>query len=267
MKRNTVILQTGIFLIGILFFSVLVSTAMFVFDVPISEVNIVIAILCSAAACFFVCGREWRKTAAAIFFSLIIMAVCVYINTIFYDWSYDGNTYHKSMIGLLKHGWNPLYMSFFDYAKLHFPQIAATQSWYDAYPKAAEIYAACLYALTNTIEAGKSQNLISAIATILIAYSYLRTLEGLRWWQALVCSLLLVINPISISQMFTYYNDGYLWNTILICIIACLYITLTKAKQRKSIDYYLIFLCINTGFNIKFSAIIFFAIFCLALFV
>lgn len=257
-------MQTGIFLIGIPFFSLLVSTVLFVFGLQIFKANIIIAIVCSAVACYFVGGKEWRKTTLAVVSGLAIFAVCVFINTLFYDWSYDGNTYHKSMIGLLKNGWNPLYMSFFDYADLHFPQIHAVQTWYDAYPKVAEIYAACLYAVTNSIEAGKSQNLLAAVATTLIAYSYLRTLDGFKWWQALVCAGLFAINPISISQMFTYYVDGYLWDLILLCLIACTYITLTKGKESKSLEYYLIFLCINIGFNVKFSAIIFFGMFCLA---
>lgn len=103
--------------------------------------------------CHLFMGRSAKYTFAAVVIGILILFLSVIVCSGFYDWSYDGNTYHKSMIGALKYGWNPLYETFYDFAHDHLDFLSTrTNTWYDAYPKGTEIWGARVYALTNHIE-------------------------------------------------------------------------------------------------------------------
>ena len=151
--KRRILFSTGTFLLGCIFFTILVSTVLFTLRFPIHSINIGIAIVLSAIMCHLFMGRSAKYTFAAVVIGILILFLSVIVCSGFYDWSYDGNTYHKSMIGALKYGWNPLYDTFYDFAHDHLDFLSTrTNTWYDAYPKGTEIWGACVYALTNHIE-------------------------------------------------------------------------------------------------------------------
>ena len=82
------------------------------------------------------------------------------------------------MTAMLKNGWNPVYLSFYDFVdrtKFTFLE-DITGTWYDAYPKASETWGACIYIITNNIEGGKSFNFVSMTATFCIFFGFLYNL-------------------------------------------------------------------------------------------
>lgn len=268
MKKTNIsyILLQGIFLVSVIFFALLVSSILFMFHISITQANLILAVLCSVLVTFYFSGYSIKKTAITTAVCLLIMAACMFVCMRVYDWSWDGNTYHKSMVGLLKNGWNPLLNSFFDYAAAHFPFINDVSPWYDAYPKGSEIWGACVYFFSKNIEAGKCFNLLSVIALFCICYALLNETNKLKKWQTFCCVFAAVLNPIIVVQCFTYYVDGLLGEILLLCFVSLVYLTFYKHGKYVTECWYLIFASINIGFNVKFSAIIFFAILCLTFF-
>lgn len=266
-KKQNMSLFVGMFLLGVIMFTILVSTSFLVFKVPINVFNMPLAVILSAAAVYIFGNKSFKTTAivAGIGVAIIIAsaAICFFV----YDWSWDGNTYHKSMLAFLEDGWNPFYNSFYEYADANFKFLSEEyRTWYDAYPKGLEIFGACLYKITGNIEVGKCYNLIGTVSAGLVTYAMLGEKGGLKAWQKGVGALLFALNPVMLSQMFTYYNDGFLFSTILICIFACFYLTFFENGQFSPSCYFLVFSAIGVGFNTKFSGVIFFAMPCGLLF-
>lgn len=264
--RDKCFLYTGIFLINLIVFPVLVSTLCFILGISVNECNFILAVLLNVVMILIV-GRDNKKdTAYAMIAGITIALVVMYICGHTYDWSFDGNTYHKSMIGLLKNGWNPLRQTFYEFAEKFDFLDKVYETWYDAYPKGVEIWAACIYYIVGDIEVGKAYTLLSVIGVGLIIYVLIGEIEILRDRERCLLTLMSVLNPVVISQCFTYYVDAFMWEMLLLFIVALLYISATRDQKYESHCLYLIFISIVIGFNIKFSAIIFWGIFGIVMF-
>lgn len=260
-------LGTGLFLLSFMLLGLMLSTLLFCVGIPIGKAHLFISAAISLIVTYLLMGKSWKYACVCAGIALFIVFAAVMVCICVYDRSWDGNAYHKDMIAFLRHGWNPLRQTFYDFADEKFPLLSAFDSNYlDAYPKGTEILAACMYAITGNIEAGKFINIITIVSLVLIAYWALREVE-LKTWQAAICAGLLAINPVTISQIFTFYIDGLMWNLVLLCAIGCLGLTFFKDEKHNWICYYLIFATINIGFNTKFSAVIFFALLCGSIFV
>ena len=260
------LLALGLFLLNILFFTLVLSTLLFMVGVPVSRFHLPAAVLAAAAVSFLFCRRSWRKFAVPLLVGLAVLGLCILLAGYVEDWSWDGNRYHKGITGALCWGWNPLRESFYRFAE-PFPFLEhCVDTWYDAYPKASELFAACVHSFTHNIEAGKSFNLLSIAALFFLSWGMLAHSGLLKHWQSVICAGLLVLTPVSTSQIFTYYNDGFLANMLLLCLIGLLYLTLEPEGGLRPLAGYGIFVSISMGFNIKFSATLFFAVLCLTFF-
>ena len=248
-------LQIGTFLINTMFFSLIISAGLFLLNIPITQINIILAILCSMIVCYYQNDKNGKELLITSICSVLILCVIVAICNHSFDNSWDGNAYHKNMTGFLANGWNPLKISFYDFADANYPFAAMlTATWLDAYPKGTEIFAACIYSITGNIEGGKCFNLLGTIGTGLISYSFLTEVLHLKYVQAFICAGALVLNPVMLSQMLTYYVDGFLWQIFLITICCVLYLTLYKERQWVMYCYYMLIVSITIGLNLKFSA-------------
>jgi len=266
-QQNNYILLQGIFLISVLFFSLLVSSLLFMFRIPISNVNLLLAVLCSVAVTFYFSDKSIKKTAITAAVGLVIIVACVFLCMHVYDLSWDGNSYRKARTGLLKYGWNPLYETFFEYQEkinLSGMEVNNSREWYDTSPKASEIIAANFYAVTNDIEAGKCYTILVSMALFFICYAFLNETQRLKKWQILCCALFCVLNPVALSMCVTNYNDAFLTTMILLCLVALFYLTFYEKQKYDLLSWYFIFISINIGFNIKLSMPLFLAILCLS---
>ena len=256
----------GIFIFNIILFTVVFSTVIYVFGGSISKINICLGVIASIIFCFFTTKKSVKETVVISAFSVLILILLILLCSNTFDWTVDGNVYRKSMTGLLKLGWNPLYETFYSAAEPYEFLDGCTQTWYDAYPKATEIFAASVYSFTGNIESGKCFTLLAMFGAFALCASYFIRTGKLKKWQSVLCSLLCVFNPVNLAQCFTFYNDAFLGILLLICVAAMMNLTFFEHKKTCLIDYWLIFLTINLGLNSKFSALIFFAILCLAFF-
>ena len=183
----------------------------------------------------------------------LILLFTIFIASKTYDLSWDGNSYHKTAVGELKNGWNPLYESIEDFnaSESNVLKLAGTHEiWCNHYAKGQWIFAANIYSITNNIESGKCINILAMISILLISLSYFINKTNL--FLSIIISLLLSINPITLMQMFTYYNDMLIYSFIIILIL-CMQ-NIIENKNVK-INYLLLFLSICILINIKFTGL------------
>jgi hypothetical protein len=182
----------------------------------------------------------------------------VFISGKIYDLSYDGNAYHKDAIALLKNGWNPVYESSEDFYKrsdLRDQEFINSHAlWEDHYAKAGWIVGSSIYINTNNIETGKAINLLMMFVcfSLIFSYLYIRLKSILL---PFVIALLAAVNPISIVQVFSFYNDGLLGMTLFALITAMVMFYDKKRKISDSEAYIWIFSLLVICVNIKFTGL------------
>lgn len=253
-------LMIGFFLLNTLFLPVVLSTILFIMRISVQAWVFPLSVVLSGILTYIILKKDGKKTIITLLCGILCIAFALLICAKTYDFSWDGNAYHKSITGLLKYGWNPLRETFYSYAE-KFPFLAQEkETWYDAYPKATELWAAVVYATLNNIEIGKAFNILSMFALIFVCWSLLYETNVLKKWQSLLCATAFSINIVILIQCLTYYNDGFLWEMILLFLASLIYLTFYESGRFKNICYYFIFLSINMGLNTKFSGVIFFGL-------
>lgn len=252
---------------------------------------------------FLTLKKETSKKTSIILLStyLILLVVLPFIYTRTYDLTIDGNSYHKTAIAFIKNGWNPLYEKSTEFQKNN-PEVVPidkktkTDLWIEHYPKATWISSAIMYDMTGSIESGKAITLIFSIMLFIISYNCLQMILSRGW--AVAFSILVVLNPITLSQIFTYYVDSimgicfamellllflvnpmekqnkFLWIAIagvctiftnlkytgLLCsgVIAAVFYFYWLLKYRKEKQFWLRFRNITFHFTVVFTIAIFF---------
>lgn len=263
-KKPTMIL--GIFLLNCLWLPVIIASIFFivggVITPAVALIALVVAIIINIAL-----YKEHKKEIII----LCLIGICIVVISILvcgysFDWGYDSNTYHKSVAGLLADGWNPLKMTFYEFAsKYNFLQ-DITEPWYDSYPKATEIFQAVIYSLTNNIEMGKAYNIISIFSAFFICYSYIDEIKYLKKIDSIFLSIICAMNPVILIQSLTAYNDGFLWELVLLFGVALVYITLENTGKYKELSFYIIFATVSLGLNVKYSGLLFFGMLGISIF-
>ena len=251
------VLALGISIVLFVFNNLLISTILFISKCSITKWNFLIATFLTLITYVIYMKKNNYKLLEKIVFPiilLIIIAGSIMFSTLLYDNSWDGASYHKTAIGELKNGWNPVYENIEDFNKSENNKIKLTNShelWANHYAKAYWIFAANAYALTNNIESGKMLQIVTIIATFLISYSLIN--EKLKKTYSIIISLLLAFNPVMIYQIATFYNDGLLGNYVIILLILLLSIFDNPEKNMKLEKWFLYFLVLSILINIKFT--------------
>ena len=248
--------DVGILIILFIFMIIFIDSILFIFNISISKINFIVALIFtfSFSIIYFVKKKNsiWDVIIKLLLFSILFLfSLFVARNT--YDLSWDGNSYHKTAIGELKNGWNPLYERIEDFnsSEDNSLQLADTHDiWTNHYAKGQWIFAATIYDLTNNIESGKCINFLAIIAVLLIAFSYF--ISKISLLLSVIISFILALNPITIMQMFTYYNDLLVYSFIIIMLILMQNILDNKDKQ---INYIALFLTLCILINIKFTGL------------
>ncbi len=139
---------------------------------------------------------------------LLIGAIAIIFATVTIDTTYDGCSYHKMAIGLLKNGWNPIYDSHKVFEKIG--MYGEEHSlWINHYANGQWIISAIFYSVTGNIESGKAFAMLSYVALFgIINYYFSKKCEKRK--VALAISVLATFSPVICSQFTTYYVDGVL---------------------------------------------------------
>ena len=242
-----------------LFFAV--STYLLLAKIPITAFNFIACYLLGLAYLFFSDRKNFVKSLAL---STLILTVPMIFCNFIWDYSWDGNAYHKLSVGLLKNGWNPIYQTIYEAISDAgvFAEGTANAAFYDGYPKASYIIGACIYAFTGKIEAGKAYNLFAMISAFGIVYFVCKNTLSLKKIQSGIIAFVLCCNTVTASQAITYYNDGLLQSLVFIVCAVLFY--LYKTDERKiSLVHFIIAISIIIGVNLKYSAMLLFFLPCL----
>lgn len=201
--------------------------------------------------------KSLKKRLITIVSYLLILLVLPFIYNKTYDLTVDGNSYHKTAIAFIKNGWNPIYESSREFQKNNNEVVKIAKDskidlWIEHYPKATWILAANIYNMTGNIESGKCITLIFSIMLLIISYNCLSKILDKKW--TIILSALIVLNPITLGQLFSYYVDG-LMGIFFAIEILLLFLIKPLEKQNKWIWLSLISIC-TIFTNLKFTGLL-----------
>lgn len=152
----------GIFLLWWMTGIVVITPILFAIGISISYLNVVCPFLIVAFIFFGKNKYGFWKNIFIVGCSVVIVIVIMMSCGSVFDQTWDGAAYHKTAVGLLKEGWNPLYNTAFEFNEKSgiLPYAGYNPVKYaEAYPKASWYIAASIYYITGNIECGKAYTL------------------------------------------------------------------------------------------------------------
>lgn len=241
---------------------VVVTSVLFIVGIKISCMNVIIPMFMISV--YYILRKDitYKDKIIIVTIASIIVTLSVMMSMGIYDFTVDGNAYHKQAVGLLKDGWNPVYQVGSQYNELvHSSQLAndGPLFWSEVYPKATWYYAAAIYAITEKIEAGKSYMILFIFVVFGYSYDFFYKVFQKRD-KSIVLSLIMVANPIVLAQLGSYYLDGLV--ALVLSLLAIIMIDEVNAKEYIKDKWTLICLLV-WGCNLKFSVILFVVTYCL----
>lgn len=270
-KTIKILKNSGQYLLFFLVSIIMISSILMLCKISISKYHFAMSAIVSFIPFYFLNKKERTyELVISIVLSFFVIMSSMYINSKYIDLSWDGNTYHKDAVGIMKNGWNPIYDDYIEFYKklnnrdMEFigTKIENTHGfWQTYYAKATWQIGATFYIITEDIETGKAYNLIIVYTTFVLALSMLYNIRK-KILPSLIIAALLAFNPISAAQMFTYYNDGLLCNLLLLVIFYMTIFTSESNKMSKKELYFILCSILLFLINIKFTGFGYAGIFC-----
>jgi hypothetical protein len=177
----------------------------------------------------------------------LIPAVSVVLASRFRDISCDGQTYQGTAMAKLAAGWNPVK----DPENIEPVPYDWTLNNILRFPKAHWIAEAAILKLTGNLEAGKALHFVLAAVSFLLTLSLFLELGRSSWPVSLLLALLISLNPITVNQCLSYYNDGMACS-LLISFVAC---AIYLVVDYGSIPLLLLAMITLNLSNLKFGAL------------
>ena len=234
-KLFKILYESGILLIGFIVVDVLVSMILFCLKLHISVINFWASLIITMLA-FLLIGKNNNKTyinkVLSILLFLAILFGSIFVASKIYDSSYDGNSYHKGAIGMMAHGWNPIYETAENYSDSIFHiRGAKIFTWIDHYQNLSWIFGSTVYRVFGNIETAKSLNYLLTSGTLLILMNYFRRFK-FKNSQSIILAFITVFSPVVLSQFFSFYIDGNLAITFYLYIATVSLITFELVKLK-----------------------------------
>jgi len=215
----------------------------FVFNFPITPLPFFVGLV--AAGVFVFVSTQKRLLNLAILFGLIAGSMLLTLPV--RDISWDGNSYHLDAILVLSGGWNPF--------RQITPLGTVFAEWLAYFSKGAWYSETSAYMLFREINITKYGTILMLVPPALIFYEVLRSVIQNRTLR-IFWSVLFVLNPVAIYQLFTKYIDGQLG--ALVGVIVALFLLRNVPRKR---SWYVALGCVLILlFNIKLTGALFAAI-------
>lgn len=250
--------SSSIFLL-MFFSSLLVITSIgWICKSPLTIFQPLISFIISCVLFYLLREKDKLKLFYSVLISIIVCIIAILISCHFYDQSDDGNSYHKETIGMISRGWNPIWDDYDKFAEDN--KLSREHSmWASHYPKTTWIIGSTFYIITGNIESAKCFNIVICYISFFIFLKFLIDFI-LNKIIALLISIIVVLNPIMMSQIFSLYLDGFL-GLLLLIIILMMY---KYTKDNRNMDVYII-LCSTMILiiNCKFTGFAYAGLFCL----
>lgn len=189
--------------------------------------------------------------------ALLLVAMSLLISALVYDRSYDGQCYHIGAAIQMVEGWNP----FYEKSILMFPEM---DIWIQYYMKGMETVSACIISTLGYWETGKAINLMLLLSIFFYALWILNDYLGkgtsnvMRLWLALI----IVLNPVVVSQLMTLYIDYTLYSVLFILFVL-MYASNSKDEGTKMQSLWNTSLLLFWVPGIKFNTVFWVALFML----
>lgn len=233
-----ILFHSSFFLICFFFITLVVSNLALLMGFDLQLLNPLIGFFISIVL-LIISAKKTRDIIVSIILAVVVSVISYYLAVIYFDTSYDGQGYHQETLYLLKNGWNPLY-----------EESHAYRIWVNLYQKGNELIQATIYLVTNKIESGKMFNLVMIYVSIFVVWDLVDRLQLKRLYKVII-SIVLIFNPVVVTQSFTYCVDGNWYLSLLISMVSLL----SYFCERK-ISYLIIFVLSSVFFcSIKFSSI------------
>lgn len=269
-KTTPFILDLGLIILYFICINVLATTALQFLNVDMSGFNVIFSAIVTILSFMILRDKKYstKRNVTCVMSAFLVIVILTCVSSYTLDLSEDGNTYHKTAIGSIKDGWNPLYEDNYEYNENYLPNIANEKNslWVNHYTKATWNFAASIYSVTGNIESGKVITLLTMFACICLSYAYLYE-KNLKKWQAIILALVIAFNPIVLAQLFTYYVDGIMAIYIYMLVISLLMLYDDKfdliSKKEK---WLLVASIIIFVMNIKFTGAFFACLFTIPLY-
>lgn len=264
------IFNSGFLLLIYIAVVVVFSSILFFVKIPINLISAISFIIISISI-YFIITLKSNKIASIIggVIGIVIFISTILLSQSIYDFAHDSNWYHKAAIGCLKNGWNPVYDDFWDFCKnsdMNITDMEYSSVFTQHYAKGTWIVGANIYSLTGNIETAKAMNLIMLFILFALAFHYLSS-TYLKWWQSIIVGILLVYNPLTVSQVFTLYVDNLLYSTLFSIIIVLMGISDKNYEYSEKIKYLVLFMLVVFCINIKFTGLAYAGVFCLLFYI
>ena len=262
-KNNKFLFHVAQIFLYLMASNLLIASTVFIFGGTVGKymlpLSFAAAILLTG---IFYGGKIGRLYILEIIVSIALFCMLAYFCGMIYDTSWDGNAYHKLAIGLLKNHWNPMNANSNKEIIKNLIQIKSKPDhfiWAEAYPKAAWIFGASIYAITENIESGKVYTILGIFCAFAFTKYYLEKIGKSKRFS-ISFALAAALNPIAIAQLKTFYVDGYLY---LILYILVLSLIMNSNKISASLAASAMIIC---G-NIKFTGLFYGGVFCIAYYI
>ncbi|MGL4450858.1 MAG: hypothetical protein ACRCTZ_06665 [Sarcina sp.] len=189
------------------------STLLFVIHVSMTKFNFfVFPIIAMFIAKYLLdkdnSGVTWKFMIFSIIFFFVSAGLLAWANNTIWDYSYDSMAYHQEAVIAIKNGWNPFYQS-------KIPM----NLWVMHYAKAAPIFAASIFKITNRIESAKILSSFLPLILLVLSFGTFYLITKKRKILSGFAALLLILNPVILGQSFTYYVDSMLGIYVIFLII------------------------------------------------
>lgn len=237
------------------------------FHVPISRLYLPLAVLGSFISLFFLRKKEKTQTFISFLIFILLFLLFILLTGLIYSNGWDENAYHKIAVGFLKNGWNPFYESSDDFRTFYFhnSEVSSGSPWTDCYGKATWYIAASIYKWTNNIECGKSYNLIGFLLVFLFSFYFFDTHFKGKFIKNISISWFIAMNPVVITQLFSYYVDGFMGAMLFILLLGLIMMLDENFDPRDT--WVIIFPSMCILGNIKFTGLAYGGIFCIIFYI
>lgn len=198
-----------------------VNALMALFGLHVTAFSLPICVVVALVLLYWIGKKDGRvisiKRLLAIGVVFMIATVMLgYAVASIWEYSYWGRGFYTDAVAKLAGGWNPIYAG-----ASGTPEIIYRSG------KAVWTMDAAFYAFLGHYEMAKLQTIMFAIPTLLLVRHFFVRLFGGHTRLSTLTALLLLLNPVAISQLFTYYDDAAL-AYISVCFLILAYLTLNE---------------------------------------
>lgn len=255
-------LNIGIYLVLFLLMCLCVPALTFLFGGIIRRWMFPLAV-CIAFVLWVMVFHDTKITFAQVATIIGVIAFGLFLSGVIFDISWDGNTYHKTAVGLMMDGWNPVDHECMDVLNEdHKTQgMAYNAQWINHYANGCWMMSAVIAGCFGNIELGKAINFYSMIAMFcILVYVLMKYIA--KVWMTFMISFLAVCNPITLSQVESFYIDGDLYLFLLLCLIGI--VGLETGILKKRFCGLFLFSAIAMCINLKFTGTVYVGCFCIS---